>query len=198
MFNGIIEDIGIIKEINKSIVGFCYVFESNNMFLKESKIGDSIAVNGACLTAIKIKQNQFTADVSKETLDCTNFANLKVGDRINLEKSLRLNQGIDGHLVSGHIDGVCVVKNIYAEGENTRFEISTTKDLIKYIARKGSVCINGVSLTVNKVEKNVFNVNIVPYTLKSTILEDLKIGDKVNLEIDIIARYLEQLLNNNK
>lgn len=194
MFNGIIQSIGVIEEINNSITGRCYEFKSKDGFLKDANLGDSIAVNGVCLTVIKIKNNNFLADVSKETLDCTNFNDLKLGQRVNMEKSLKLTQGIDGHLVSGHVDGVCVIKNRYAEGENTRFEITATKDLIKYIARKGSVCVNGVSLTVNKVLDNTFYLNIVPYTLKNTILEDLNIGDRVNLEIDIIARYLEQLL----
>lgn len=196
MFTGIVQKIGIIKAINKSIEGANYVFYTSDMYFKGSNIGDSIAVNGVCLTAVEITDNKFVADVSKETLDCTTFSNFNIGDKVNLEKSLRLNQGIDGHLISGHIDGICVIENCYLEGASTRFEISTAKNLIKYIARKGSVCINGVSLTVNKIEKNIFSLNIVPHTLKATVLGSLKIGDKVNLEIDIIARYLEQLLNN--
>jgi len=198
MFTGIIQAVGKIKNVKVSEKGAYFVFESDVIDLNDAKIGDSIAVNGVCLTAVELTNNTFSADVSQETLDCSIFANFQTGDKVNLEKALRLNQGIDGHLVSGHVDGVGVVSNRYREGESTRFEITVDEDLVKYIARKGSVCINGVSLTVNNIEGNEFGVNIVPHTFTVTTLGDLHIGTKVNVEIDIIARHLEQLLSPTK
>jgi len=198
MFTGIIQAVGKIKDVKTSDKGACFVFESDTIGLNDAKIGDSIAVNGVCLTAVELTNNTFSADVSQETLNCSIFANFQQGDRVNLEKALRFNQGIDGHLVSGHVDGVGVVSNRYSEGESTRFEITVAEDLVKYIARKGSICINGVSLTINSIEGNVFDVNIVPHTFTVTTLGDLHMGAKVNVEIDIIARHLEQLLNSTK
>ena len=194
MFTGIIQDVGTIQDVRVSEEGARFVFESNTLGLNDAKIGDSIAVNGVCLTAVELTNNSFSADVSQETLDCSIFANLQTRDKVNLERALRLNQGIDGHLVSGHVDGVGIVSNRYSEGESTRFEITVDKDLVKYIARKGSICINGVSLTVNSIEGHSFGVNIVPHTFTVTTLGDLHIGTEVNVEIDIIARHLEQLL----
>ncbi|BBB24368.1 riboflavin synthase [Isorropodon fossajaponicum endosymbiont JTNG4] len=191
MFTGIIQTIGKIKSIQAG--AFC--FEAQSSFFNEVKIGDSIAVNGVCLTAIEIGDDYFKADISQETLRCTIFNHLGVSNSVNFEKALRLNQGIDGHLVSGHVDGIAKVVDRFIEGESTRFKINTPKNLIKYIAKKGSVCINGVSLTVNDINDCVFNTNIVPHTLKATTLGELKINSEVNLEVDIIARHLEQLLH---
>ncbi|MBW5290991.1 MAG: Riboflavin synthase eubacterial/eukaryotic [Candidatus Ruthia sp. Asou_11_S2] len=191
MFTGIIQTIGKIKSIQAS--AFC--FEAQGSFFNEVKIGDSIAVNGVCLTAIEIGDDYFKADISQETLRCTIFNHLGVSNSVNFEKALRLNQGIDGHLVSGHIDGIAKVVDRFIEGESTRFKINAPKNLIKYIAKKGSVCINGMSLTVNDINDCVFDINIVPHTLKATTLGELKINSEVNLEVDIIARHLEQLLH---
>jgi riboflavin synthase len=198
MFTGIIQAVGKIKNVKASEKGARFVFESDTIDLNDAKVGDSIAVNGVCLTVVELTKNTFSADVSQETLDCSIFANFKTDDKVNLEKALRLNQGIDGHLVSGHVDGVGVVSNRYSEGESTRFEIAVDEDLVKYIARKGSICMNGVSLTVNSMEGTAFGVNIVPHTFTVTTLGDLRIGTEVNIEIDIIARHLEQLLNSTK
>lgn len=192
MFTGIIQTIGNIKSIQNS--QFCFAAAAD--FFSEVKIGDSIAVNGVCLTATKIGDDYFQAELSAETLKCSILGDLKVGSQVNLEKSLRLNQGIDGHLVSGHIDGLGKVVDKYADGNCICFKITPLKNLVKYIARKGSICINGVSLTVNKITADVFGVNIVPHTLKATTLGDLEIGSCVNLEVDMIARHLEQLLKN--
>ncbi len=134
--------------------------------------------------------------MSQETLNCANLGSLSIGDRINLEKALRINQGIDGHLVSGHVDGQGEVVDKASEGESVRFKISVPPSLVKYIAKKGSITLNGVSLTVNSIEKNVFDVNVVPHTLIATTMGQLNTGDIVNLEVDIIARHLEQLINN--
>jgi len=195
MFTGIIQAKGSIHEVHSSEKGTVLVINSNGLDLTDSNVGDSIAVNGVCLTATELKKNSFTADVSQETLSCTTFSELTEGQSVNLEKSLRLNQGIDGHLVSGHVDGIGEVDSVYTEGVSTRLKIKAMTDLMKYIAKKGSICINGVSLTVNSVVGNIFDVNIVPHTLSSTTLGGLSEKSKVNLEIDIIARHVEQLIN---
>jgi len=198
MFTGIIQAIGQIKTKDTHAKGAVFSFASDELDFSNVTIGDSIAVNGVCLTAIEITDNSFKADLSQETLNCSIFGDLSVDDKVNLEKALRLNQGIDGHIVSGHVDGQGEVVDKTTEGESTRFKISTPQNLVKYIARKGSVTINGVSLTVNSIDANVFDVNIVPHTLTATTLGQLNVGNKINLEVDLIARHLEQLLNNNK
>ena len=195
MFTGIIQAKGSIHEVHSSEKGAVLIINSNGLDLTDSNVGDSIEVNGVCLTATEVKKNSFTADVSQETLSCTTFSELTKGQHVNLEKSLRLNQGIDGHLVSGHVDGIGEVDSIYTEGVSTRLKIKAISDLMKYIAKKGSICINGVSLTVNSVVGNIFDVNIVPHTFSATTLGSLSEKSKVNLEIDIIARHVEQLIN---
>ena len=195
MFTGIIQAQGNIQEIRISDKGAVFVFNSNSLDLSDVSIGDSIAVNGACLTVKKLDNNSFSADVSQETLKCSTFYQLEKGQSINLEKSLRLDQGIDGHLVSGHVDGVGEVVSLHKEGECTRLKIKVKNDLSKYIAKKGSICINGVSLTVNSVEADIFDVNIVPHTLSVTTLGELIENSSVNIEIDIIARHVEQLIS---
>ena len=195
MFTGIIQAKGSIHEVHSSEKGAVLVINSNGLDLTDSNVGDSIAVNGVCLTATELKKNSFTADVSQETLSCTTFSELTKGQHVNLEKSLRLNQGIDGHLVSGHVDGIGEVDSVYTEGVSTRLKIKAMSGLMKYIAKKGSICINGVSLTVNSVVGNIFDVNIVPHTFTATTLGSLNEKSKVNLEIDIIARHVEQLIN---
>jgi len=195
MFTGIIQAKGSIHEVHSSEKGAVLVINSNGLDLTDSNVGDSIAVNGVCLTATELKKNSFTADVSQETLSCTTFSELTQGQHVNLEKSLRLNQGIDGHLVSGHVDGIGEVDSVYTEGVSTRLKIKAMSGLMKYIAKKGSICINGVSLTVNSVVGNIFDVNIVPHTFSATTLGSLNEKSKVNLEIDIIARHVEQLIN---
>ena len=195
MFTGIIQAQGNIKEIRASNKGAVFVLNSNSLDLSDISIGDSIAVNGVCLTVTQLDKNYFSSDVSQETLNCTTFSQLKKGQNINLEKSLRLNQGVDGHIVSGHVDGVGKITLIAIEGDSTRMKIKVDDNLIKYIAKKGSICINGVSLTVNEIDGNVFDVNIVPHTFSVTTLGELKVNSQVNIEIDIIARHIEQLLN---
>ena len=195
MFTGIIQAQGYIQEIRISNKGAVFVLNSNSLELSDVSIGDSIAVNGVCLTITQLDKNSFSANVSQETLNCTTFSQLRKGQNINLEKSLRLDQGIDGHLVSGHVDGVGEVVSLQKEGESTRLKIKVKNDLSKYIAKKGSICINGVSLTVNSVEADIFDVNIVPHTLSVTTLGELIENSRVNIEIDIIARHIEQLIS---
>lgn len=195
MFTGIIQSKGNVVEVHSSDKGVVLVVSCNDLDLSDCSIGDSIAVNGACLTITELKENSFTFDVSQETLSCTNFSDVKKGQNVNLEKSLRFNQGIDGHLVSGHIDGVGEVISLDKEGASTRLKIKVNKDLTKYIAKKGSICINGVSLTVNSIETNIFDVNIVSHTWSWTNFGELIENSKVNIEIDIIARHIEQLIS---
>jgi len=195
MFTGIIQAQGNIQEIRISNKGAVFTLNSNSLDLSDISIGDSIAVNGVCLTVIQLDNNSFSADVSQETLNCSTFSQLEKGQSINLEKSLRLDQGIDGHLVSGHVDGVGEVISLRKEGECTRLKIKVVNDLSKYIAKKGSICINGVSLTVNSVEDDIFDVNIVPHTLSETNLGELIENSRVNIEVDIIARHVEQLIS---
>lgn len=198
MFTGIIQSKGNIKEIISSREGARLKINTNALDLSDSKVGDSIAVDGVCLTVTQLSGDGFTADVSNETLACTTFSGLKQEQEVNLEKSLRANQGIDGHLVSGHVDGIGSVSSVEKDGDSVRIQIEAQNDIVKYIAKKGSICINGVSLTVNRVVKNIFDVNIVPHTLSATTLADLSLNSNVNLEIDQIARYVERLLSQNE
>ena len=195
MFTGIIQAKGRVKEVTHSDKGAVFVFDSDSLDMSSVSIGDSIAVNGVCLTVTDFCDTNFSADVSQETLDCSIFDKLQKGQNVNLEKSLRLNQGIDGHFVSGHVDGIGIVDSIYSEGESKRINISINQNLEKYVAKKGSVCINGVSLTVNSIENNIIGINIVPHTFAVTTFGELEISSRVNIEIDIIARHLEKLVN---
>ena len=198
MFTGIIQSKGSIKEVFSSSDGARLKINTNALDLSDTNVGDSIAVDGVCLTVTELTESSFTADVSNETLTCTTFSALKQGKNVNLERSLRVNQGIDGHLVSGHVDGIGAVNSIEKDGDSVRIKIEVQGDIIKYIAKKGSICINGVSLTVNSVENNFFDVNIVPHTLSATTLGDLSLQSNVNIEIDQIARYVERLLSQNE
>jgi len=198
MFTGIIQAKGTIQEVLSSKKGAHLKINSNTLNLADSKIGDSIAVDGVCLTITKLSEDWFSADVSNETMSCTTFSELIQGQSVNLERSLRLNQGIDGHLVSGHVDGIGEIHSIDEDGDSVRIKVEVQGDIMKYIANKGSICINGVSLTVNSVEDNIFDVNIVPHTFSVTTLGELKPNSNVNLEIDQVARYVERLLDQNK
>ncbi len=159
-------------------------------FLKDAKLGDSVAVDGVCLTMVKIENSSFTVEISPETVEITNFNKISVGKKVNLERPVKLGDSLDGHLVQGHVDTVVKVVNINIIASNKKIILELVDNkYIKYIAEKGSVTLNGVSLTVNQVCNNNFSVNIIPYTLSATNLDDLKIGDDVNLEIDMFSRY---------
>ena len=193
MFTGIIQATGIIKNINSHDKGSVITFQSSAFDFSQIKIGDSIAVNGVCLTVISFDKDFFVADLSQETLNCTSYKDAFEGKVVNMESALKLDQGIDGHLVSGHVDGIAKINDKYQEGESFRFQIEAPVELRKYIAKKGSVTLDGISLTVNNINEKEFNVNIVPHTLENTNLSSLEIGDKLNIEVDMIARYVEQL-----
>jgi len=157
-------------------------------------LGDSIAVNGVCLTVIDFDEHAFQADVSNETLACTTLGDLTVGAPVNLEKALLPTTRLGGHLVSGHVDGVGEIVALESDGRSLRFTLRAPQELARYIATKGSICVEGISLTVNRVEGREFGLNIVPHTLEETNLKNAEVGRPVNLEVDIIARYLERLL----
>ncbi len=193
MFSGIIADVGAIIRAEKREGGLRLSVTTHALGMDDVQIGDSIAVNGVCLTVVNIDGNIFSVDVSRETLNCT--AGLEVqGARVNLEKAMRLSDRLGGHLVSGHVDGVGEVVEFTNLGVSWKLLVSAPQALVKYIAVKGSITINGVSLTVNQVEGALFSVNLIPHTLVVTTLNELHAGAKVNLEIDLIARYVERMM----
>jgi riboflavin synthase len=197
MFSGIIADVGIIKIAEDREGGLRLTVAAEVLDFGDVQIGDSIAVNGVCLTAVKIEGRSFTADVSRETLNCTVGLEHQ-GAHVNLEKALRLSDRLGGHLVSGHVDGVGEVVAFNDIGESWRLVVRAPQALAKFIAMKGSVTINGVSLTVNHVAGSEFDLNLIPHTLEMTTLNELKTGSKVNLEIDLIARYVERMMTADK
>ncbi|MDE1544329.1 riboflavin synthase [Dechloromonas agitata] len=193
MFSGIIAAVGRITEITPREVGCRLHVDAGKLDISEVALGDSIAHNGVCLTVVAKEGNSFAVDVSPETLSCT--VGLSEPGPVNLEKALRLNDVIGGHLVSGHVDGVGEVLRFDAVGDNRLLEIRAPQDIAKFIARKGSIVVDGTSLTTNEVKGRDFTINLIPHTLENTTLNRLKPGSKVNLEVDLIARYCERLLS---
>ena len=194
MFTGIIQTIGKISKIESNDSNSRIVFEVEKFILDDIRIGDSISVNGVCLSVIKKSDDTFSVDVSYETMRLTTFSVLKVNNNVNLEKAMILSDRINGHFVSGHIDGTGIIKEKKKEGRSTFFLIEFPKDLKKFVSKKGSISIDGVSLTINITQGNSFGVNIIPHTLSETIMSEYKEGDKVNIEVDLIARYLDKLI----
>ena len=194
MFTGIILAIGKIEAISPQGGDFRYKINTGKLDLRDAVVGDSIAVDGVCLTAIEIGSGFFCADVSNETIARTTLKSAKKGTPVNLELALTPTTRLGGHIVSGHVDGLGCVLAKEADGRSFRFKFKAPDKLAKYIAEKGSICINGVSLTVNKVEGATFCVNIVPHTLQETTLGTLLTSSEVNLEVDLLARYLERLI----
>lgn len=193
MFSGIIAAVGRITEITPREVGCRLHVDAGKLDISEVALGDSIAHNGVCLTVVAKEGNSFAVNVSPETLSCT--VGLSEPGPVNLEKALRLNDVIGGHLVSGHVDGVGEVLRFDAVGDNRLLEIRAPQDIAKFIARKGSIVVDGTSLTTNEVKGRDFTINLIPHTLENTTLNRLKPGSKVNLEVDLIARYCERLLS---
>lgn len=194
MFTGIIEAVGSIAEILPQVGGRRLRILSETLDLGDMRAGDSISVNGACLTMSELTAAGFWADVSGETLERTTFATMATGARVNLEKALTMGSRLGGHMVSGHVDAVGTLIGRRAEGASIWLRIEAPAELARYIARKGSICVDGISLTVNAVEGANFELTIIPHTLKTTTLGDCQKGQRVNLEVDLIARYLERLL----
>ena len=191
MFTGIIQAVGKITPIQTSSGDIKIDINAEQLDLSNVKIGDSIAINGVCLTVTSLSETHFKADISKETLNVTTGLDQK--GQVNLEKALRLDDRLGGHLVSGHVDGVGQVVQFDPVNDCWLLAIQSPHAISKYIARKGSICVNGVSLTVNTIEKDVFTINIIPHTLEKTILGTLQVGSQVNLEIDQIARYVDRM-----
>ena len=194
MFTGIVQAVGKIEKLEPLAQGVRLTIRSAGLDLSDVSLGDSIAANGVCLTVIsKVGNDAYQVDVSRETLNCTEGLGVEGGE-LNLEKAMRLNDQIGGHLVSGHVDGVGTVVSFDPVGECYLLRIKAPLSIAKYIAYKGSMTVNGVSLTVNSVEHDEFTINLIPHTLEVTTLKHLKAGSKVNLEVDLIARYVERMM----
>lgn len=198
MFTGIIEAVGTVSALESRGSDMRVTIRSGELDLGDVKLGDSIAVNGICLTAVALPGDGFVADVSGETLKRSAFVRLKVGSRVNLEKALTPTTRLGGHLVSGHVDGVGELLSLKNDGRSVRMRIQAPAELAKYIAEKGSITVDGVSLTVNAVDGALFDLNIVPHTMQETTLNDFVVGQRINLEVDLIARYLERLVLGDK
>ncbi|HSN23582.1 MAG TPA: riboflavin synthase [Methylomicrobium sp.] len=194
MFTGIILAVGKIAAIEHKAGDCRLTIDSGKLSLKDAALGDSIAVNGVCLTAIALNPHSFSADVSNETLARTSLKTAVVGAPVNLELALTPSTRLGGHIVSGHVDGLATVIEKKPDGRSMRFRFKAPDHLARYIAEKGSVCLDGISLTVNEVEGSIFGVNSVPHTMKETTLGFAVPGTEVNLEVDLLARYLERLL----
>jgi riboflavin synthase len=194
MFTGIINVVGKIAVIEHKGGDCRLTINTGKLSLSDTQLGDSIAVNGVCLTAVELGKQHFCADVSNETLSRSILKNAVVGAPVNLELALTPTTRMGGHIVSGHVDGIGILTEQKPDARSVRLIFKAPDELAKYIAEKGSICIDGISLTVNTVNGALFSVNIVPHTLKETTLMDIKVGNQVNLEVDLLARYLERLL----
>lgn len=194
MFTGIILAIGKITQIEQKAGDVRLSIDTGKLSLADAHLGDSIAVNGICLTAVELTKHGFVADVSNETLARTNLKQAAIGTPVNLELALTPQTRMGGHIVSGHVDGLASLLEKKPDGRSIRFKFRVANELAKYIAEKGSICINGISLTVNSVNGAEFSVNIVPHTLKETSLGFAAVNDKVNIEVDLLARYMERLM----
>ena len=198
MFTGIISAIGNVVGLEPRGGDVRLTIETGGLSLADVSLGDSIACNGACLTAVELTGQGFVADVSVETLNLTTIGNWKAGSRVNLEKAMQATDRFGGHIVSGHVDGIGEVVALEGDARSWRFRLRAPREIAKYIAHKGSITVDGTSLTVNVVEGSEFELNIVPHTMLHTVIGDYKAGTKVNLEVDLVARYLERLLLGDK
>ncbi|MDG1687669.1 MAG: riboflavin synthase [Gammaproteobacteria bacterium] len=194
MFTGIIAALGKVQAIDAKGGDVSLDVAMQKLDLSDVILGDSIAINGVCLTVVEINDKQLVFDVSRETLDRSSLGTLKTGSQVNLEKALAVGDRLGGHFVSGHVDGLgeCIQRE--ASARSIKFRFIVPVGLERYIAEKGAICIDGTSLTVNNAAENWFEVNIIPHTLQETIIKTYQVGTKVNLEVDLIARYLERLL----
>jgi riboflavin synthase len=194
MFTGIIQSVGRIARLEPRGGDVRLYVDTADLDLSDVQLGDSIAVSGVCLTAVTLEPRGFGADVSNETLSLTTLGKHKAGDPVNLEKALRLADRLGGHLVSGHVDGVGKVVSVTPDGRSLRWVFEAPASLSRYIAAKGSICIDGTSLTVNEVNGHRFGVNLIPHTVEHTAFKARRPGDAVNLEVDVVARYIERLI----
>jgi len=194
MFTGIIEAVGQLKKLENCGSDYQVEITTNSLDLSDVKLGDSIASNGICLTVVKLTPVSFFADVSSETIGLTGFANYQLGQKINLEKAVTPTTRLGGHMVSGHVDGVGTIERIINNGRSTDYWVKAPSQLMRYIAHKGSITVDGISLTVNGLEQDSLRLTIVPHTANETTISEFRIGSRVNLEVDQIARYLERLM----
>jgi riboflavin synthase len=195
MFTGIIKAVGTVAAMNWQGGDVRLTVNSDGLPWSDFEIGESIAVNGVCLTAVAFRDNGFDTDVSVETLNVTGLGKLSTGSSVNLEPAISLGERLGGHLVSGHVDCVGIVRSRAADARSVRLAIEIPPEYAHYIAKKGSICIDGVSLTINEVSGNSFELNIIPHTAAVTIIDDYALGTIVNVEVDLLARYLERLLS---
>jgi riboflavin synthase len=194
MFTGIIEGVGAIASIEPRGGDLRLRVATGTLPFDEVRLGESIAVNGVCLTVVAFDAGSFEADASTETLALTTLGRLAPGSAVNLERAMRPSDRLGGHLVSGHVDGVGAVTSIAADARAQRWRFSAPRPLLRYVAKKGSICVDGVSLTVNEVDDHGFEVALVPHTVAHTAFASTRVGDAVNLEIDLVARYVERLV----
>ena len=194
MFTGIIETTATVESLQRLQSEWRLVVGNGELDLADLQIGDSIAVSGCCLTVVELSVDSFAADVSGETMNCTILGSLKPGSKVNLEKAMLATSRFGGHIVSGHVDGVGKLVGSTADGGSIRMEFDAPVALAKYIAAKGSICIDGTSLTVNEVSGATFTINVIPHTQTETVIGDYVVGREVNLEVDLVARYLERLM----
>lgn len=197
MFTGIIEETGTVKDF-KLFSENAEISVNCTKVLENTKIGDSISINGVCQTVVNLTENGFSAEVSKETLNVTNFSELKKGEKVNLERALTLNERIGGHFVSGHVDNVATFVSATKNSNFYDMNFEVTKEVARYIVKKGSIAINGISLTVADIQDNLVKVAVIPHTFENTNLSCLKSGQKINIETDIFAKYIEKFLLNEK
>ena len=195
MFTGIIEGVGAIASIEPRGGDVRLRVSAGTLAFDDVRLGESIAVNGICLTVVAFDAASFEADASTETLSLTTLGRLAIGAAVNLERAMRPNDRLGGHLVSGHVDGVGAVASIHDDARAQRWRFTAPAALLRYLAKKGSICVDGVSLTVNEVDADGFEVALVPHTVAHTAFSSTQVGDAVNLEIDLVARYVERLLN---
>lgn len=194
MFTGIVEELGGVKALKRE-AGAARLTISASTVLQGTAIGDSICVNGVCLTVVAMSSSEFSADVAVETLKVTNLGELKIGTKVNLERALQLSARIGGHLVSGHVDAVGSIKGKREEGNGWRIFVEAPDTILRYVIKKGSIAVDGISLTVADLEKTGFSIAMIPHTAKLTTLGFKSTGDSVNLEVDIIGKYVERLLS---
>ena len=194
MFTGIIEETGTVKSIRINGNLLKLGINSKNL-VKDLRLGESVCVNGACLTVTDIEKSSFLVDVSQETVSKTNLGNLKISETVNLERALKASDRFSGHIVSGHVDATGTIKSISRSSDSLKMIISYPSSLFNYIVSKGSITIDGISLTVSSMNRDCFTVNIIPYTVKATTIAKKKVGDRVNLESDIIGKYVEKMIS---
>ncbi len=193
MFTGIVEEIGTIKNIEIRGPSARLTISASKV-LEDSQIGDSISINGICLTVTHIDPHSFSADIMNETVKRTTFQNMRIGTKVNLERAMKVDGRFGGHIVSGHIDGTALIQSVEKQGNATWYSLKPPYNLLRYIVEKGSIAIDGTSLTVAYVDRDKFKVSIIPHTSEATVLSEKRPGQKVNIEVDVIGKYIEKLI----